>query len=194
MTPPALSLRALPPSITQSCRKDTLREGKLDVALVYNRIADKRLSYRSLFSDEIVVIVRPDHPLAGRAFLRPQDFGDQHLIIFSIPKETSLIFRQVLIPAGVEPREVSYVQLTEAMVEMVKAGLGVSVLPRWTVAPLLKAKVLTAISITKSGLHRDWFAATLKDLSARSPVHEFVELLARHPISSEVITSRLVRI
>lgn len=169
-----------------------LREGKLDIALVYNRIPDKRLAYRPLFSDEIVVIARPDDPLAGRPFLRPQDFGDQHLIIFSIPKERSLIFRQVLIPAGVAPREVSYVQLTEAMVEMVKAGLGVSVLPRWTVAPLLKAKVLTAISITPRGLHRHWFAATLKDISSSSPVLEFVELLARHPISSGGMASRPV--
>jgi LysR family transcriptional regulator for metE and metH len=140
--------------------------------------------YRSLFSDELVAIFRPDHPLARRAFLRARDFADQHLIIFSIPKEKSLIFRRVLTPAGVSPKEVSYVQLTEAMVEMVKAGLGVSILPRWTVAPLLKARDLAARSITHRGLHRHWFAATLKGLSPSSPVLEFVELLARYPISS----------
>jgi LysR family transcriptional regulator for metE and metH len=135
--------------------------------------------YRSLFSDELVAIFRPDHPLARRAFLRARDFADQHLIIFSVPKEKSLIFHRVLTPAGVSPKEVSYVQLTEAMVEMVKAGLGVSILPRWTVA-----RELAARSITHRGLHRHWFAATLKGLSPSSPVLEFVELLARYPISS----------
>ncbi len=82
------------------------------------------------------------------------------------------------------PKDVSYVQLTEAIVEMVKAGLGMSVLPRWTVAPLLKAKELAAVSITQRGLHRHWYAATLKGLGPSSPVLEFVELLARYPISS----------
>jgi LysR family transcriptional regulator for metE and metH len=167
-----------------------LKDGKLDVALVCNQFPDKRLQYRPLFSDEMVAIVHPDHPLARRSFLRAQDFGDQHLFLFSTPKETSLIFRQVLIPAGVSPRQVSYVQLTEAMVEMVKAGLGVSVLPRWTVAPMLKAGALKAVSIGSRGLNRHWFAATLKELAPGSPVLEFVDLLARHPISSRETTSR----
>ncbi len=47
-----------------------LKEGLLDVALVYNLVPDKRLAYRSLFEDEMVGIFRPDHPLARRAFLR----------------------------------------------------------------------------------------------------------------------------
>jgi len=37
----------------------------------------------------------------------------------------------VLIPAGAMPARVEAVQLTEAITELVKAGLGVAILARW---------------------------------------------------------------
>jgi hypothetical protein len=69
-----------------------------------------------------------------------QDLGPEHLILYSIPPEANLVFREVLIPAGVRPKRVTHIQLTEAIVEMVKADLAVSVLPRWSVAPAARAR------------------------------------------------------
>jgi LysR family transcriptional regulator for metE and metH len=159
-----------------------LLDGKLDVAVVHHAVHDKRLTYRPLFRDEIVAVVRPDHPLARRPYLRAQDFADQHLVTFVIPKEASLLFQKVLGPAGVEPARISYVQLTEATIEMVKAGMGISALPRWVAAPYVDAGALKLVSITRKGLYRSWYAAQLKSASAPRFVTEFVELLARNPI------------
>ncbi len=69
-------------------------------------------------------------------------------------------------------------ELTEAIIEMVKANLGISVLARWAVARQLNGASLKALPLTRRGFHRTWKAATLR--SARQPryIGAFVELLA----------------
>ncbi|MBI3405040.1 MAG: LysR family transcriptional regulator [Acidobacteria bacterium] len=161
-----------------------LLEGKLDLAIVHQPVHDRRLQMRSLFDDELLVVMPPGHPLVGRPFLRAQDLADQHLILYDVPKEESMIFRDVLMPAGVQPRRVSRVQLTEAIVEMVKAGLGISVLPGWVVAPYFRAKELRGAPLTRSGVFREWSAATMRKSRQPSYVQDFVDLLAADPLRS----------
>jgi LysR family transcriptional regulator for metE and metH len=91
------------------------------------------------------------------------------------------VFREVLTPAGVSPKRVTHIQLTEAIVEMVKAGLGLSVLARWSVAPQLESGELVARSLTRGGRFRSWSAA-YRSRNANAPLLAFVELLARPPL------------
>lgn len=158
-----------------------LLNGEIDLALVSSPIRNGKLSYKPLFQDELAVIVSNDHPLASRPFVRAEDFTPEHLIIYSAP-EGNLAFQQVLVPAGVTPRKVSNVQLTEAIVEMVKAGVGIGILARWAVAPQIAAGTLRALPLTGKGLHRRWCVATLKSSSAVPYLSEFVRLLADNPI------------
>ena len=66
---------------------------------------------------------------------------DETLFIYP-PKEESGPLQNVLIPAGAVPARIEEVQLTEAMTELVKAGLGVAALARWAVQPLIDAGTL----------------------------------------------------
>ena len=43
-------------------------------------------------------------------------------------------------PAGVVPARIQEVKLTEAIIEMVKANLGISALARWAVQPFLEIR------------------------------------------------------
>src|SRR5688572_5899075 len=43
-----------------------LREGALDLAIVYHKVLDKRVRLEPLFEDEMVLVTAPDHPLAKR--------------------------------------------------------------------------------------------------------------------------------
>jgi LysR family transcriptional regulator for metE and metH len=129
----------------------------------------------------MVVVMSPDHRLARARFVAAADFAPERLILYSIPRESNLVFREVLIPAGVSPMRLTHIQLTEAIVEMVKAGLGISVLPRWSVAPQIERGELVARPLTRGGKYRPWSAAYR---SRGAPAHliAFVELLARHPL------------
>jgi LysR family transcriptional regulator for metE and metH len=158
---------------------DALLEGKLDIAIVHKQTLDKQLTYYPLFQDELLVVTHPDHPFASRPFLRAQDFSDESLIIYSNMKEDSIIFQQILTPAAVSPKNVIRVMLTEAIVEMVKAGIGISVLAKWAVAPYIMSGAVCGIRLTKKGFFRQWSAAMLKSVNTPPYYMEFVKLLAK---------------
>jgi LysR family transcriptional regulator for metE and metH len=88
----------------------------------------------------------------------------------------------VLIPAGIAPARLTHIQLTEAIVEMVEEGLGISVLARWSVAPQLERGELVARPLTSGGRHRQWSAAWRTKPPAPTYLLDFVEVLARHPL------------
>ena len=157
---------------------DALAAGRLDLAIVSSPARDRRFVRTPLFSDELVAVMAPSHRLAGRAWLRAADFADENLILYTSPEE-STAFQKMLVPAGVTPRQLSEIQLTEAIIEMVKAGLGVSILARWSVAPHLAAGTLRAARLGPRGLLRDWTAATLRAAAPPAWLDAFVRLLAR---------------
>lgn len=158
-----------------------LRTGEIDLAILYRPVRDAWLRLRPLFRDELVVVMPPGHRLGRSSFVSAEDFARERLIVWSTPREANLVFREVLIPAGVTPQRVTHIQLTEAIVELVKGGLGVSVLPRWTVAPQLERRELVARRLTREGKFRAWSAAW-RARDAPSYLVAFVELLARHPL------------
>jgi LysR family transcriptional regulator for metE and metH len=157
---------------------EALLDGRLDLAIVTQEVRDRQVRVRPLFEDEHAAIVAPDHPFASRAFVRPQDFSEERLLLYSGSTEESFTIREILRPAGVRPERISFVMLTEAIVEMVKARLGISVMQTWAVEPAIRAGEVRAIPITASGIHRRWSAATLRAAGPLPHVEAFIDLLA----------------
>ena len=155
-----------------------LLKGKLDLAIVSSSQREKQLRYQPLFEDEMVALMAPDHPLARRPYLRARDFADQHLILY-VGLDESTIYQKLLRPAGVTPTRVSQVQLTEAIIEMVKAGLGVSVLAKWAIEGQMASGKIVSRPLTSKGFQRQWKAATLNHDFMPAHIDEFIALLSR---------------
>jgi len=157
---------------------DALLEGKLDIAIVTQSVHHDQVRVRPLFEDEHAAIVAPDHAFAKRPFVRPQDFASERLLLYSSSPDDSFTIQTILRPAGVTPRRVSFVMLTEAILEMVKARLGISVMQTWAIEPAIRAGDVRAIPITPAGIHRQWHAATLRAANPAAHVDAFIDLLA----------------
>jgi LysR family transcriptional regulator for metE and metH len=157
---------------------EALLVGQIDVAIVSKPPVQAAVSSRLLFEDEVVAILSPEHRLSRRRSLGPRDFAGERLITYSVPLEQLGVYQQFLRPAGIVPARVSRVDLTEAMVEMVKANLGVAVLARWAVSRHLNPATLKAIPLGRRGFRRKWYAVTVK--ARRTPAHlvSFLNLLA----------------
>jgi LysR family transcriptional regulator for metE and metH len=170
---------------------DALLEGKLDLALVTSEVDDKRIAVRPLFRDEMVLLVSPQHRLASRKHVAATELASEHLVIYSSSRHDSFTFRRVLDPAGVEPARVTHLMLTEAIVEMVKANLGVTVIAKWSVLPAIESGAVRAISIGQKGVFRQWSAATVKGAAEPRHLSEFVQLLAAQSLPARAIRSRI---
>lgn len=165
---------------------EALLEGQIDLAVVTSDVDDKRLQSMPLFEDELVAVVAPTHPFAKRASIEPIDFAEEHLIIYTADRHDSYTFTRILAPAGIEPARVSQVPLTEAILELVKAGLGVSVMARWAIEPALKTGAVKAVKIGKRGVYRSWTAVSLRDRVEPKWQREFVTLLSRQALPAKL--------
>jgi LysR family transcriptional regulator, regulator for metE and metH len=158
---------------------DMLLAGKLDLAIMSSPVRDRRLVSRPVFDDELVVVAARDHRFAKQTHVRLSDLRDETLYVYP-PKEESRVLQEVLVPSGHVPARVEEVMLTESIAELVKAGLGVSVLARWAVQPLVDAGSLVIRPLTARGLRREWRAVMPKDLAGADYIGEFIELLGKH--------------
>lgn len=158
-----------------------LLEGRIDLAIVHNVSSDARIRHTTLFEDELVVLTAPGHPFTRQPFVAPEDLENEHLLTYRLPLRDLSIFQQVLGPAGVTPRRVTQIELTEALIEMVRAGIGVAILAQWAVAPYVEAGRLTTTRFTAAGLHRRWSAALLQQPSVPLHLREFINLLRAGP-------------
>ncbi len=162
---------------------EALLDGRLDLAVTSARTRNQKLMFKPLFKDELVAIVSPDHHLASRSSVSAKDFASENLLVYALAKEDMTIYQKVLIPAGVAPKHVSRVELTEAIVEMVKAGLGVGVMARWAVRPQVEAGTLRTLRLTSKGVHRQWSAAMIRHKTPPPYLLRFAELLAANPMA-----------
>jgi len=142
-----------------------LVNGQIDLAILTNDVIDPRLRLRRLFTDEMVALVSRQHPWASRAWVSPRQLATEHLLLYSSAPEESFVLRRILGPAGLTPTRFTFIMLTEAMIEMAKAGLGVAVLPRWSAQAAIATRSIVPLSITRRGIRRNWTAATLKALA-----------------------------
>jgi len=156
-----------------------LLDAKLDLAIMNDESDDPRLRQRELFDDEHVAVVPASHRWASRPYVSPEEIANEPLYLYSRSIENSFIVRKVLKPAGLEPAHVTYLQLPEGIIEMVKAGMGATVLPKWSITNSLAAKDIKAIRITRSGVFRKWYAVTLAAVPPTPFMEEFIRLLIK---------------
>ncbi|HEX8695780.1 MAG TPA: LysR family transcriptional regulator [Longimicrobium sp.] len=154
-----------------------LLAGKLDLAIVSTPVRDRRLRAFPLFDDELVVVVAPGHPKAWDDFFAAEDFAGEHLITYDLDERDSTVLSEVLRPAGVRPARWTRMQLTEAILELVKAGMGITVLARWAAAPLVESGAVRALPLTAHGFRRRWRALVPRHKTTPPHVAEFARLL-----------------
>lgn len=149
---------------------------RLDLAIVHNPVEHPDLVTEDLFEDELVALVPPGHPLAGRSAIDPSDFADQVLILHADP-DTSAVVTEFLEPAGVAPARVMEIPLTEAVFASVRAGLGLTVVARWVARPETDRSTLLALRLGNDGVVRKWRMVVRRDRARRATLQELARLL-----------------
>jgi LysR family transcriptional regulator for metE and metH len=163
---------------------EALLEGRLDLALVCDRIRNRKISYTALFEDDVLIVVPPKHRLAAKNFAAPEDFTTENILLYP-PRAESTLLTKILEPAGIRPRKIQEVLLTEVILEMVIGGLGIAALPRWAVGPQLAYGALVGVPLRPPGYKWQWSVAQLRENHPPAYVQEFTRLLADRPMLTD---------
>jgi len=156
---------------------EQLLAGKIDVALVYHKLTDKNIEYIDLFTDDVVALVSVNDPLASKQFLIPKDFSESHFITQNRNFEETSFYENFLKDGKIKPKKLTYIQLTEAAIEMVKEGLGITAMAKWVIKPYLDNNRVRVLKLGTRGLKRKWYVATLKSPGSPRFIKNFVEQL-----------------
>ena len=156
-----------------------LLNGAIDLVIENIRVVAPQILYKKLFDDEMLALVHKDHPWADRSYVAAHDFKEEHVFNYDHAIEDVVFYQRVLRPAGVMPKSWTKLPMTDAIVEMVCAGMGVAVLGRWSIQPYVGSKEIRTIRVTRHGLKRTWYAATLRRQHHPPYVAGFIRLLAR---------------
>jgi LysR family transcriptional regulator, hydrogen peroxide-inducible genes activator len=134
-----------------------LRAGALDVAVLALPIADDRFHVESLFTEDFVLAVPSDHPLAsGDGPVSPSVLAGENVLLL---EEGHCLRDQALAVcslAGAAERDGFRATSLETLRQMVAAGVGVTLLPRLAVhAPVPASPDVTLVEFTHPAPHRE---------------------------------------
>ena len=133
---------------------DAVANSEVDLGIVSYPTASANLSVTPLRSEKMVVVCRPDHPLAQRKTVTAEHLENQDFVAFErdllIRKEIDRYLRK----RSVSVRVAMEFDNIETIKEAVEVGAGVSILPEPTVRTEAGARQLVAIPLAFPQLER----------------------------------------
>lgn len=130
-----------------------LLEHSLDVGCVEGPVSHALLEARAWRRDALLVCTAPDHPLASKRRLRPEDFAGARWVLREPGSATRTTSERVLaqLPPGETVLELDQI---EAIKQAVVAGLGIACLPAVAVVDAVAAGRLKALTTPFLDLER----------------------------------------
>ncbi|MBV8432512.1 MAG: LysR family transcriptional regulator [Solirubrobacterales bacterium] len=155
---------------------ELLRDDALDLAFlsVTERVESHGLALHQLVSEELVVLLPPDHRLAGRRRIRMAELRDEEFISYRPGARLRELLFAAGRQAGFAPRVKLELNESRRIRRLVARGMGVAILPRSdAVAP--QAEIAVA-ALTNPSLCRDITLAWRQERRHPPAVAEFLKL------------------
>lgn len=164
----------------------SLQRGDVDLVVTSDPSNSANIVCETLCDYRALLIMAPEHPLASKAFIEPQDLADQTLITYPVERQRLDIFRHFLQPAQVEPANVRQSDLTAIILLLVASGKGVTALPDWVLDDAHHSAKLTAKPLGSKGMSGTLFAAVRATDSTARFITDFIKIARnyhsrRHP-------------
>lgn len=153
-----------------------LARKKVDVAIAHAPVLEGMRATK-LGSDTFVVVLPLHHPHANVDAITPRHLVSEVLYVHELPVDELVAIGRDWF-GKLTPAQTVRMPLTEAMVDLVAAGCGVALLPRWAAANALHRTDVVVRPFAPKKARRTWRAVTRDDDSDRPEVHALVAELA----------------
>jgi DNA-binding transcriptional LysR family regulator len=140
---------------------DLVRSTRLDLAVGVAPPQQSGLEVRPLFRDELLFVLAPSHPWAAGLPITREELRKQPLILYRHSSFTARLTKEFFQDQDVAPNVMMEIGSIEAIKELVKLNLGVSILAPWTADRELSQGTLKMRPLGPRRLTRSWVTVSL---------------------------------
>lgn len=153
-----------------------VQESQVDLGIMILTDPRTRLRIYPLFEDELGLVLNPLHPLASKAKIRAADLQEQRMVLYSRFSATYQLVERHLSRMKLPIKDAIELGAIEAIKELVKLGLGISILAKWVIQPQLDDGSLIWRPLPGPSLKRTWVIAMHNDKTPTLVERTFIEL------------------
>ncbi len=139
---------------------DDLNEGKIDIGIVEGSIKKTAEFLEEIAEDEIVLIASDDNPLAKKKSITASDLIYQPFIMPETGSGIREFIDDFIHTLKIDPKGITVSMTlgnTELIVQMVQAGMGVSLVSKWAVFNAIREGSIKILNITGKKLRRKFY-------------------------------------
>jgi len=163
---------------------ELLNAGNIDLGLVEGDVSRQKMIVKKLLSDELLLIVSPEHQWAKRKEISISELAREPFILREPGSGTRQMIEKFLARHGITLHDLKISAIlgsTEAIKDAVENGLGVSIISRWAVRKENRYGTLHLLSIKEEKMTRDFSLVMNKNSVSSNSLEEFVSFLKAYP-------------
>ena len=159
--------------------EDGVLNNEFDFGFVGGHLAAAEVSAHAWLTDELLLVVSPDHRLRNKKTVRKQDLAGESFIVRESGSATRATIVTQLQQANFELETVIEMENPESIKKAVQSGLGIAFISKFAIATELKAKTLTAIRVRDLTINRELKIVHRKDKHLSRAALGFIEMARR---------------
>jgi DNA-binding transcriptional LysR family regulator len=132
-----------------------LRAGTAELGMLTLPIDVPDLVSVPVLQEELLLVGDAKHPLARKRKIAPSDLAHQPFVLFETGSNTRRVVDEFFVKENIEPNIVMETENVEILKAMVKAGLGITIIPYSAVAAEVRARRLFSRRIVGHSLIRE---------------------------------------
>lgn len=151
-------------------------EGTVDLGILVRYERQTKLTHHELFTDSLGFLISPLHEWARTGKVDRRELSRQRMILYNRNSATFRLTEQYFVRARAELRDYIELGSIEAIKELVKLGLGISVAGRWTAKREIADGSIVWLPLPGASLKRSWCIAHVANRSLSLAEQTFVGL------------------
>lgn len=152
-----------------------LEEGDIDAVIGFKESASMKISahYKEVNKSPLVCVCPKEHPLSQKSSVSTEELKKEHLILFT-PMKGSVRIAQIQgqLMGGRAPSEFYFCESAEAIMVLVNAGFGISVLP-----DLFVPHSFSIATVPIESLDPVSFGVYYKSLQNNAPLKDMIRIM-----------------
>ncbi|MEW6661049.1 MAG: LysR substrate-binding domain-containing protein [Bacillota bacterium] len=158
-----------------------LRKDLVDICVVGNpNFAEEGFSIYPFLEDELLLVVSPSHPVAGKPYIQPQELESLQLVVREKGSASREMLEEACLNQGIRMEKLNLSMVVpdnEAIKAILQSGFGAAIMSRWTVIKELNLGLLKEVPFAEPILQYQISIVLRKEKEEEPEIERLVRFL-----------------